>query len=287
MLAIYKRELKAYFTSMIGYFFLAFFLVFLGIYFVVFNLINAYANFEYIPDQMVYLFIFIVPIITMRILAEEKKQKTDQLLFTSPVSITGIVLGKYFAVVTVFFTAICFMLFYPLILSQFGTIGMGMAYSSILGFFLMGCAYLAIGMFLSAVSENQIIAAVLSVVVILITNLIMGIASVLPTDSLSVWLILAVVVLVIFGIVYWNTRNATLTLALAAVVEAVMAFVYVSKAGFYEGLIEKICSWIAIANKYSNFYSGILDLQSCIYFISVAVVFLVITVQTLNKRRWN
>ena len=287
MLAIYKRELKAYFTSMVGYFFLAFFLVFLGIYFVVANLIQALANFEYVPAQMCYLFIFIVPIITMRILAEEKKQKTDQLLFTSPVSITGIVLGKYFAIVTVFLSAITIMLFYPLILSQFGTISMGMAYSAILGFFLMGCAYLAIGMFLSAVSENQIIADVLSVLVILITNLIMGIASVLPTDSLSVWLMLSFIVLVIFGILYWNTRNLTVTLALAAIVEAIMAFLYVSKASFYEGLIEKICSWIAIASKYDNFSSGILDLQSCIYFISVAVVFLVITVQTLNRRRWN
>lgn len=164
------------------------------------NLIQAYANFEYVPAQMVYLFIFIVPIITMRILAEEKKQKTDQLLFTCPVSITGIVLGKYFAIVTIFLAAICFMLFYPLILSQFGTVSMGTAYSSILGFFLMGCAYLAIGMFLSAVSENQIIAAVLSVLVILITNLITGIASVLPTDSLSIWLMLSVVVLVILGL---------------------------------------------------------------------------------------
>lgn len=286
MVAIYKKELKTYFTSMVGYFFLAFFMIFLGIYFVVVNLIQAYANFEYVPAQMAYLFIFIVPIITMRILAEEKKQKTDQLLFTSPISMTGIVLGKYFAIVTIFLIAICAMLFYPLILSQFGKISMGTAYSSIFGFFLMGCAYLAIGIFLSAVSENQIIAAVLCVLFILITNLIMGIASVLPTDSLSVWLMLSVVVLAIFGIIYWNTKNLTLTISLAVIVELIMGFLYVSKASIYEGLIDKICSWIAISEKYNNFSSGILDLQSCIYYISIVVIFLVITVQTLNRRRW-
>lgn len=287
MWAIYKRELKAYFTSMIGYFFLAFFLVFLGIYFVVYNLVYAYANFEYVLSGITFIFIVIVPVITMRILAEEKKQKTDQLLFTSPVSITGIVAGKYLAVVTVFFIAMCITLLYPLILSQFGTISMGVAYSSILGFFLMGCAYLAIGVFLSAVAENQMIAAVLSVIVILMTNLIQGIASVLPTDSLSIWLILAVIVLVLFGIVYWNTGNLTLTLILAAIAEAAMAVLYVVKASIYEGLIANICDWLAISDKYSNFSSGILDLQSCIYFISVVVIFLVITVQTLNRRRWN
>jgi ABC-2 type transport system permease protein len=287
MLAIYKRELKSYFTSMLGYVFLAFFLVFLGIYFVVYNLVYAYANFEYVLSGISFIFIVIVPVITMRILAEEKKQKTDQLLFTSPVSMTGIVLGKYFAVVTVFFIAMVICMFYPLILSQFGTIGMGAAYGSILGFFLMGCAYLAIGLFLSAVAENQMIAAVLSVIVILMTNLIQGIASVLPTDSLSIWLILAFVVLVIFGIVYWNTRNLTLTLILAAVVEGVMAILYVMKASVYEGLIANICDWLAVSDKYSNFSSGILDLESCIYYISVVVIFLVITVQTLNRRRWN
>lgn len=287
MWAIYKRELKAYFTSMIGYLFLAFFLVFLGIYFVVYNLVYAYANFEYVLEDINFIFIVIVPVITMRILAEEKNQKTDQLLLTSPVSITGIVLGKYLAVVTVFFFAMCFTLFYPLILSQFGAISMGTAYSAILGFFLMGCAYLAIGVFLSAIAENQMIAAVLSVIVILMTNLIQGIASILPTDSLSIWLILAAVVLVIFGIVYWNTRNLTLTLVLAAAAEGAMAVLYVVKASVYEGLIENICNWLAISDKYSNFSAGILDLQSCIYFISVVAIFLVITVQTLNKRRWN
>lgn len=287
MWAIYKRELKSYFTSMIGYFFLAFFLVFLGIYFIVYNLVYAYANFEYVLSGISFIFIVIVPVITMRILAEERKQKTDQLLLTSPVSLTAIVVGKYLAVVTVFFIAMCFTLLYPLILSQFGTISMGTAYSAIFGFFLMGCAYLAIGVFLSAVAENQVIAAVLSVIVILMTNLIQGIASVLPTDSLSIWLILSLVVLVIFGLVYWNTRNLTFTLILTVLAESVMAVVYVVKASVYEGLIETICNWLAISDKYSNFAAGILDLQSCIYYLSLAAVFLVVTVQTLNKRRWN
>ena len=287
MWAIYKRELKAYFTSMLGYVFLTFFLVFLGIYFVVYNLVYAYANFEMVLSGMDFIFIVIVPVITMRILAEEKKQKTDQLLFTSPVSITGIVVGKYLAVVTVFAIAMCFSLFYPLILSQFGTIGMGAAYASILGFFLMGCAYLSVGMFLSGVAENQMIAAVLSVIVILLTNLVEGIVSVLPTDSLSVWLILSLIVLVIFGIVYWNTRNITLTVVLAVIEEAVMAVVYVTKASLYEGLLEKIGSCLALGSRFNNFSMSILDLGSCVYFLSVVVIFLVITVQTLNRRRWS
>lgn len=78
-----------------------------------------------------------------------------------------------------------------------------------------------------------------------------------------------------------------MTVALAVIVELIMGFLYMSKASIYEGLIDKICSWFAISEKYSSFSSGILNLQSCIYYISIIVVFLVITVQALNRRRWN
>jgi len=287
MLAIYKRELKSYFTSMVGYVFLAFYMLFLGLYFWINNLYQSYANFEYTMSSLCFIFIVLVPIITMRILAEEKKQKTDQLLFTSPVSITGIVVGKYLAVMTVYLIAMAVTMLCPLILSQFGDVSMGAAYNAILGFFLMGATYMALGMFLSAVAENQMVAAIISILVILLTNLIQAIASVLPTDALSIWLILSAVVLVIIGIVYVNTKNLTMAVILAAVVEGVMAALYVIKAGLYEGLITKICDWIAISAHFNDFASSILNLQACVYFISVAAIFLVLTVQTLNKRRWN
>jgi len=287
MLAIYKREVRAYFTSMVGYVFLGFYMFFLGLYFWINNLYQQAANFEYTMQSLCFIFIVLVPIITMRILAEEKKQKTDQLLFTSPVSMTGIVLGKYLAVLTVYGIAMLITMLCPLILSQFGDVSMSAAYSSILGFFLMGAAYLALGLFLSAVSENQMVAAVVSILVILLTNLIQAIASVLPKDALSIWLILAVVVLIIMGIVYWNTKNVTMATILAVIIEGAMAALYVVKASAYENLITKICDWLAISDHFSNFSMSILNLQDCVYFISVIVLFIVLAVQTLNKRRWN
>lgn len=98
MLAIFKKELRSYFTSMIGYLFIGFFLAIVGVYFMAYNLQGGYANFEYVLNSMVFVFVILVPILTMRLLAEEKKQKTDQLLFTSPLSVSKIVVGKYLVV---------------------------------------------------------------------------------------------------------------------------------------------------------------------------------------------
>ena len=116
MTAVYKRELKSYLTSMIGYLFIFFILVLAGIYFSAYQLSSAYPKFEYTMSALTFVFLISVPILTMRVLAEERKQKTDQLLLTSPVSVTGIVMGKYLALVTVFAIPMAVMCTYPLIM---------------------------------------------------------------------------------------------------------------------------------------------------------------------------
>ena len=162
MTAIYKRELKSYLTSMVGYLFIFFILVLTGIYFSAYQLSSAYPKFEYTLSAITFAFLIGVPILTMRVLAEERKQKTDQLLLTAPVSVSGIVIGKYLALVTVFAVPMAVMCTYPLIMSRFGTVEFASAYTAVLGFFLLGCANIAIGVFMSALTESQVIAAVLS-----------------------------------------------------------------------------------------------------------------------------
>ena len=176
MLAIYKRELKSYFTSMMGYVFVAFVLVVVGIYFAAYNL-NAYPLIGYTLYNVTFLFLILVPILTMRSLAEEQRNKTDQLLYTSPVSLLGIVIGKFLALISVFGIPVLVICFYPQILGQYGTVNMPMSYLAIFGFFLLGCAYIAIGMFISSITESQIIAAVISFVVLMASYQMEGIAS--------------------------------------------------------------------------------------------------------------
>ena len=150
MTAIYKKELRSYFTSMTGYICMAFMLVVIGIYFAVINLSSGYPYFGYTLSCVIVLFLLMTPVLTMRILAEEKNRKTDQLLLTAPVSLWKIVIGKYLAMVTVFGLALLITCFYPLILSRFGTVSLPMAYTAILGYFLYGAACIAIGLFISS-----------------------------------------------------------------------------------------------------------------------------------------
>ena len=176
MTAIYKRELKSYLTSMVGYLFIFFILVLAGIYFSAYQLSAAYPKFEYTLSAITFVFLIGVPILTMRVLAEERKQKTDQLLLTSPVSVGGIVIGKYLALVTVYAIPMAVMCAYPLIMSKFGTVSFASAYTAVLGFFLLGCANIAIGVFMSALTESQVIAAVLTFVLLFAFYMMNGIS---------------------------------------------------------------------------------------------------------------
>ena len=177
MTAIFKRELKSYLTSMVGYLFIFFVLVLTGIYFSAYQLSGGYSKFETTLSALTFVFLIGVPILSMRVLAEERKQKTDQLLLTAPVSVWDIVFGKYLALVAVFAIPVVIMCFYPLIMSKFGTVAYASAYTGILGFFLLGCANLAIGVFMSALTESQVIAAVLTFVFLFSFYMMNGISS--------------------------------------------------------------------------------------------------------------
>lgn len=166
MWAIYKRELKSYFRSFIGLLFIAVTLFFISLYFTANNLISGYPYLSYTFSGMLTLFMLSVPILTMRSLAEERHSKTDQLILTAPVSVGGIVLGKYLAVLTVFAIPTAVVCTYPLIMSRFGGVPMAEAYLSVLGFFLYGAAAIAVGVLISSLTESQVIAAVLSFIVL-------------------------------------------------------------------------------------------------------------------------
>ncbi|SHM23707.1 ABC-2 type transport system permease protein [Anaerosporobacter mobilis DSM 15930] len=287
MLAIFKKELRSYFTSMIGYLFIGFFLAIVGVYFMAYNLQGGYANFEYVLNSMVFVFVILVPILTMRLLAEEKKQKTDQLLFTSPLSVSKIVVGKYLAVFAVFVSAMVITMFYPFILSKYGTVSFKLAYTGILGFVLVGAAYLAIGLFLSALFESQAIAAVVTFVVLLITFIMQGIVGLLPTSNKAAWLIFSVIALLIAVVIYFMINNVTVAISLGVVLEAACAIIYFAKPSLYDGLVVKVFDWFSVVDRFDNFMNGILDLSGIVYYISITVIFIFLTIQSLNKRRWR
>ena len=169
MLAVFKREFKSYFQSVIGWLFVAAFLAMFGLYFYIYNLLQGYPYVYYTLSAITVVFLIAVPVLTMRSFAEERKSKTDQLLLTAPVSPGKLVLGKYLAMAAVFTVDIAVFCVAPLILRAFGTVPMGESYIAILAFWLYGCACIAVGMFISSLTESQVIAAVLTFAVLFVS----------------------------------------------------------------------------------------------------------------------
>lgn len=288
MLAVYKKELRQYFNSMIGFVFLAFFLVIVGIYTWAYNFTSGLGNFELTLDSIYFLFVLLIPILTMRIIAEENHQKTNQLLYTAPVSVSKIIIAKYFAVLTLFFIGTAVISVYPLIIKQYGSaVRLETAYSSLIGFFLFGSACIAIGVFISSLTESQAIAAVVSFIVLLLTFLMSNITSLLPADALVQCAILAVVWLLIAFIAYNVMRNMTVAIALAVIGEAVIWGLYIVKASLYESLVTNVLNILAISTRYEDFGYGILNYDSVVYYLSISFVFVFLTIQSIKKKRFS
>ena len=288
MLAIYKRELRSYFQSMIGCVFVAFLVLFTGIYFTAYNLTAGYPYFSYTLSGSLIVFIVGIPLITMRSFSEERKNKTDQLLLTAPVSLTKVVLGKYFAMVTVVAVPNVIFCLFPLIIKMNGTAYLKVDYISIGVFFLLGCVYLAIGMFLSTLTESQIIAFVSTFGVLLLLYLWNGIVSFLPSSAsgclVGLLLILSVIILYIW--------QMTLNWVLSAVMEAVCVIgcvtAYFVKPALFENLLSKLLGKLAFADVFTGIMQNhIVDLSGIILYLSVITVFIFLTVQTIQKRRWS
>ena len=184
MRAIFKREFQSYFHSMVGYVFVAVVLFFTGVYFMAYNLFQGYPSFGYTLMSSTIIYMVAVPILTMRSMAEERKSKTDQMLLTAPVSLTEVVLGKFFAMAAVLLIPVAVMCVCPLIIQLGGGGNPGADYAAILAFYLMGCVFIAVGMFISALTESQIIAAVGTFAVLLVIYLWGDLTGFLP-DKVS------------------------------------------------------------------------------------------------------
>ncbi len=287
MTAIYKRELGSYYKGFIGYLFAVPLLVVGGIYTWVYNFMQGSAQFESAVSGLGFVLIFIVPVLTMRVMAEERHQKTDQLLYSLPTTMTRVVLGKYLAMVTVLAVPVAVMALYPLIMSAFGTVSFTMAYGNLLAFFLLGCALIAMGEFISSTTDNQTVALVLCLLFMLLNYFLTGIAS-LVSDTAGASLTALVVTALLIGVIAWLlTRNVFASGVFAMLLVIALAVTYLVKSTLFAGLFTKIMQALSLFSRLSNFQSGLFDLGAVIYYLAFIAVFLFLTVQSMEKRRWN
>lgn len=287
MTAIFKKELKGYLTSMTGYVFIFFILFLEGIYFTAYSIQQSYPVFGITLQAITFVFLILVPVLTMKTMAEERKQKTDQLLLTAPVSVGKIIIGKYLALITVFLIPVGIICCYPLIMGKYGVVSYPMAYTAILGFVLLGAAQIAVGVFLSSLTENPVIAAVMTFIALFVCYMITGISSLIPDTSASSLGIYILLVAILTFFIYHMIQNLWIAGGIGIVGEASLLITYLLKPTLFESGIQKFLEIFDITSHFDNFTNGIFDLNGIVYFLSVIVIFMFLSVQTITKRRWN
>lgn len=288
MKAIFNREFKSYFTSMIGPVFIAALVLVTGIYFMVYNMNVGYPYFAYTLSASAIVFVLTVPLLTMRSFSEERHSRTDQLLLTAPVSVAQIVLGKFFSMAAVVAIPCIIFCLCPLIIKSTGTAYFFVDYSTIFVYFLIGCTYVAIGMLISSMTESVIIAAVGTIITLLLINLSNGLSTYIPNTA-SVSLIgCFVLLLLLVIIVYVMTKSKAASGGLFAGGAGILFVLYFVNPDVFEGLIPGLIENIAFAKVMNNFvYDYVFDVKGVAELISICAACIFLTTQVIQKRRWS
>ncbi len=286
MKSIFKNELSTYFTGMMGYVFCAVLLLFAGIYTYYVSLVGSYANYEYVLNYISFIFIAVVPILTMRVIADERKQKTDQLLYSLPISMSRIILGKFSAMAVMLALPTAVICLYPLILSQFGTVYLPAVYSSMVGFYLLGISLLSIGMFISSITDSPAMAAGLCVLAMILNYYMYTISENISSSSQASLFAFTVLVVIIALIIRAMTKSDFIALCSGAGLEIVLLISYKLNTSSFYGLFPEFISNLSLYERFYAFSNGVFDLTGIVYFISVTALFLFLAVQSMEKRRW-
>ena len=287
MLAIIKKEFLTYFKSMIGYIFMASMLFFVGLFFYFNNLLSMSPQYIGVLSNITFVFLLVVPVLTMRLLADEAKQKTDQLLLTSPISIVEIVLGKFLGAVSVLLITLAITFIYPIIISTMGTLNWGETIGGYIGFFLLGCALIAVGLFISSITDNQVVAAVVTFTALLFIWFMDSLISGLPTDMMSGLIFAGALVAAVVLAFYMTTKNWYISAGILLVGAVAIALGYFLLPSFYYGLIGRVLGWFSLLSRYQDFSLGIFSISPIVYYITFSGFFVYLTVRMLEKKRWN
>ena len=287
MTAVLKHELKNYFHSLTAYVFGAGLLLAVGLGALRYNLQAAVSNFEFALSYFSIVLAVIVPILTMRVIAEERKQRTDQLLYALPITTTQVIVGKYLALLTVYLIPLCVIAVYPLIFSRFGDVYLLTSYGSILAFFLMGAALIALGVFISSLTDNQGFAAGIGIAVILLNYYSVSLSEYVSSTVFGSVVALCVLVLALGAVIKYLTKNENLAYAVCFVLIAAIAIIAFTDNTKFEGLLPAVMTRLSLFDRFTGFVNGVFDMTSVVYYASVAVFFLFLSVQSLEKRRYN
>lgn len=287
MTAVLKHELCNYFHTLTAYVFGAFLLAFIGLGATLYNLQAAVSNFEFVLSFGSLVFVVIVPILTMRVIAEEKKQRTDQLLYSLPITTTEVVLGKYLALLVVYLIPLAVVSVYPLIFARYGDVYLLTSYGSIFAFFVLGAALIALGVFISSLTDNQGFAAGIGIAVILLNYYSASLSEYVSSTPAGA-LIAAFALVIVLGVVIRHlTKNEHLAYGFYFLAGGAVLILYLADPEAFSGLLPSVMKTLSLFERFYVFVNGVFDLTAIVYFVTFAAFFLFLSVQSLEKRRYN
>ncbi|PKM41141.1 MAG: ABC transporter [Firmicutes bacterium HGW-Firmicutes-9] len=287
MAGIYKKEMRSYFRGLMGWVFLALILLTFGIYTSVLCLSKGFADFSLVPYNAQFVFLIAIPLLTMRSLAEERRQHTDQLLYSSSLSSAEIVIGKYLSCVTILALPLVISCLYPLVLSGHGRVVLETTFSTMLAFFLLGCVLTAIGLFFSALSTNQFVSAAISFCALLFCYFANDLGSLLSTSIAAAFYFFSVLAIAAVALLRVMTKNWLAAGVALLILEGGLLLIYLFVPTILDGSVAAAFGSIAVFAKLETFSNGILNITVLLQYVSLAWLFVFFTIQAVEKRRWS
>ncbi|MBE6574114.1 MAG: ABC transporter [Ruminococcaceae bacterium] len=287
MKAILKREIKGYFSSLTAYIFIAFMLVVIGFFSTYYNFTYGFASFSGVLYSCWFIFLVLMPFLTMRMFAMDIQDKTINLLYSLPCRMSSIVISKYLAALSVFAVPFAVMCAYPLILSIFGNVNFTLEYSCLLAFFLLGAALISVGMFISSMCSAQSIAAITGFGAMLLIYLMPDVAGMIPTSAIASVIGYSLLIVLISLILYRLTDNQAAAVITAFSLEVILWALYFINPVIFEGLFPMMLNKISLFTVLTGFLNGLFDLSGIVMYLSVIFIFCFLTVQSLEKKRYN
>lgn len=286
MLAVMSRELRNYFLTPIGYIFMGLFLLVAGFFFSFGNIMNGSSYFTSFLGNILFLYLFAIPLLTMRLLSEERRQRTDQLLLTSPITVTGIVVGKFLAAFIVYLITLAVTILYAVVVGIFGDLAIWETVGGYIGFILLGGGFISVGVLISAMSENQVNAAFFTFFALLLIQFIELVKNISPVDPLSGIIFAAAVGVALALFFFFTTRNWIVTAAVVVVSAVAIVLLQLISPDVFVGLIAKALDWFSLLGRFDSFTIGLLKIQEIVFYVSFIAVFLFVTIRIIEKRRW-
>lgn len=285
--AVYRRELMAYIRTPVGAVYTGLFLLLAGYFFVSGHLLTGSSFYTTYMQNILFLHLLTVPLLTMRLLSEEYGRGTDKLLLSAPVSVSAVVVGKYLAACTVFLVTVLFTLVYAAIVAVYGDLAVGEVIGAYLGYVLLGACFIAVGLFVGGQVESQVNAAFLTFVALLALWLIDGIREIAPSDERS-GLLFVLALISLAGVnIYAVTTSARLSAGIAVAAGLVAGLLYLGESSLFTDLISRTLLAISPVDRYPEFRLGIIRLSSLVFYVSFAGVFVFLTIQNMERRRWT